>query len=97
VTFKPLLRLPDYSYGIYIWHYPAMQIVMYLRPDFGPWRLMLFSVPLFLVLSALSWHVIEKPALRLKPRPKLDPRARPAGEPEGTIAMDKNSGTENQI
>lgn len=65
--YKPLLKLPDYSYGIYIWHYPAMQAVLYFNPEFGPARLALYSVPLFLGLSAASWHLIEKPALRLKP------------------------------
>jgi len=64
----PLIKLPDYSYGIYIWHYPAMQGVMFLNPDFGPAMLALYSVPIFLLLSAGSWHIIEKPALRLKPR-----------------------------
>lgn len=64
----PLIKLPDYSYGIYIWHYPAMQGVMFFNPDFGPAMLALYSVPIFLALSAGSWHLIEKPALRLKPK-----------------------------
>lgn len=76
--FLPLLKLPDYSYGIYIWHYPAMQAVLYFNPDFGPAELAVFSVPLFLALSAASWHLIEKPALRLKrfKRPSLRPSDR---------------------
>lgn len=64
----PLIKLPDYSYGIYIWHYPVMQGVMFFNPDFGPAMLALYSVPIFLALSAASWHLIEKPALRLKPK-----------------------------
>ena len=66
----PLIKLPDYSYGIYIWHYPAMQGVMFFNPDFGPLLLGLNSTPIFLALSAASWHLIEKPALRLKPKKK---------------------------
>lgn len=64
---KPLLKLPDYSYGIYIWHYPLMQAVLFLIPGLGPFGLMALSVPLFLLFAGLSWHLIEKPALRLKP------------------------------
>jgi len=62
-----IVSLPDYSYGIYIWHYPVMQGVMFLRPDLGPLGLALLSTPIWLGLSAASWHFIEKPALRLKP------------------------------
>lgn len=65
---KPLLKLPDYSYGIYIWHYPLMQAVLFLIPELGPFGLMALSVPLFLLFAGLSWHVIEKPALKFKPR-----------------------------
>jgi len=61
-----LIRIPDYSYGLYIWHYPVMQVVMYLRPDFGPFALMAVSTPIFIILAGLSWHLIEKRALRLK-------------------------------
>lgn len=67
-TVPSLVKLPDYSYGIYIWHYPAMQGVLFIDPEFGPARLALYSIPIFLVLSAASWHLIEKPALRLKPK-----------------------------
>jgi peptidoglycan/LPS O-acetylase OafA/YrhL len=63
-----VVSLPDYSYGIYIWHYPVMQAVMFLRPDTGPLGLALMSTPIWIGLSAASWHLIEKPALRLKPK-----------------------------
>ena len=63
---KPLIKLPDYSYGIYIWHFPAMQIILYFWPGMNPYLLGLISVPLFISLAALSWHLIEKPALKLK-------------------------------
>jgi peptidoglycan/LPS O-acetylase OafA/YrhL len=63
-----LVRIPDYSYGLYIWHYPVMQGVMYVRPDFGPYQLMAVSTPIFILLAGLSWHLIEKRTLRLKRR-----------------------------
>jgi len=43
---------------------------MFFNPDFGPLLLGLNSTPIFLALSAASWHLIEKPALRLKPKKK---------------------------
>ena len=64
---NPIVKLPDYSYGIYIWHYPAMQSVLFFIPGLGPWALLALATPATLVLSAVSWHLIEKPALRLKP------------------------------
>ena len=66
-----VVKLPDYSYGIYIWHYPVLQAVLFLYPNLGPWGLMLIGTPIFLGLSALSWHLIEKPVLKFKPRPKV--------------------------
>ena len=67
-TYTPVVALPDYSYGIYIWHYPVMQTVMFVRPETDTAGLILLSTPIWLSLSAASWHLIEKPALRLKSR-----------------------------
>jgi len=66
-SFEPLVNLPDYSYGIYIWHYPVMQAFLHLQPELGPWGLMTRSVPTFILLAGLSWHFFEKPILKLKP------------------------------
>lgn len=64
--------MPDYSYGIYIWHYPVMQSVLFLQPETSPLILALISTPAFIFVAGLSWHFVEKPALRLKSkrRPK---------------------------
>lgn len=66
-----IVALPDYSYGIYIWHYPIMQVLLAGRPELGPGELAIMAAPLFIATAAISWHVIEKPMLSLKPRPKL--------------------------
>ena len=60
-------KIPDYSYGIYIWHYPILQLLLVAQPDFAPAMLGLVATPLVLFASAASWHIIEKPVLRLKP------------------------------
>jgi peptidoglycan/LPS O-acetylase OafA/YrhL len=57
----------DYSYGIYIYAFPVQQSVAGLL-DPGPWAMLIVSVPVTLGLAALSWHLIEKPALALKTR-----------------------------
>jgi peptidoglycan/LPS O-acetylase OafA/YrhL len=59
----------DYSYGIYIYGFLAQQVLA----SFGLWRTgyLVFSVVALLVAFAcawLSWHVIEKNAMKLKDR-----------------------------
>jgi peptidoglycan/LPS O-acetylase OafA/YrhL len=76
VPYLGLLKLPrppgfrkgDYSYGVYVCHYP---IVMTLHTvfGFGDWRLLLlvsfFPVTLF---AMASWHWIEAPILAQRKR-----------------------------
>ncbi len=61
-----LSAMPDFSYGIYIWHYPIMQAVLVSQPGLGPAGLAVISFPLFLIASGVSWYIVEKPALGLK-------------------------------
>ncbi|MCQ4313479.1 acyltransferase [Pseudomonas stutzeri] len=57
----------DFSYGIYIFSFPIQQLLMH-------WFSSQLSLPAFMAISlsasiaiaALSWHLIESPALRLK-------------------------------
>lgn len=60
--------LPDYSYGIYIYAYPAQQAVAALGVGTTPWNNILIGFCLMLPFAALSWHFIEKPALSQKHR-----------------------------
>ena len=59
-------RLGDYSYGLYIFAFPIQQACVSLNPGIGPMKLFCMSAVLTLVLSVLSWHLVEKPALVLK-------------------------------
>ena len=66
---RPLLaynRLGDYSYGTYIYAWPTAQIIVALLKDCGPLLLISLSLPLTLLLAALSWHLVEVKALSRK-------------------------------
>ncbi len=67
----PLLSRGDYSYGVYLYGYPVQQLVTMFFPNWHVWWFnILLSLPISLLLAAFSWHVVEKPALRLKDRLK---------------------------
>ncbi len=62
-----LLRGADYSYGIFLYGFVIQQVLMLLFPAARVWWLnVLLSVPCATAVAALSWHYVEKPALRLK-------------------------------
>lgn len=73
----PAGRFGDLSYGLYIYGWPVEQTVLYLRPDATWWELFLVAYPATAVVAFLSWHLVEKRALRLKPR-ALGATSRPA-------------------
>lgn len=75
LVLSPLSWLPqrkpsnDYSYGVYLYAFPIQQTLLFLLPARligAPLLLFVCTVPLVLVCAALSWHLLEKPALRLK-------------------------------
>jgi peptidoglycan/LPS O-acetylase OafA/YrhL len=63
----------DYSYGVYIYGWPVMQLL-------GIWGVQRWGYPVFtasavagsVALAFVSWHLVEKRAMSLK---KIDPRA----------------------
>lgn len=54
----------DYSYGMYIYAFPVQQILINMT-TLGFTASLIASVCITIVLAALSWHFIERPALRL--------------------------------
>jgi len=73
----PAARFGDLSYGLYIYGWPVEQTVSYMRPGAVWWELFLISMVATAVVAFLSWHLIERRALRLKPR-----AARPLAAPQ---------------
>ena len=63
----PRIRETDLSYGLYLYGWPAAQLVQSVAPG-GPWHNTLWATLLAGGLAAMSWFAIERPALRLKRR-----------------------------
>jgi peptidoglycan/LPS O-acetylase OafA/YrhL len=61
-------RIGDYSYGLYVFAFPVQQTIVFRMPSLTPGELFAFSFLATLVLAVASWHVLEKPALRLRSR-----------------------------
>ena len=59
-------RMPDWSYGVYIWHYPVMQAVLVAKPGAGPVETGLAALVVTMPVAAASWHFVERPSLSLK-------------------------------
>jgi peptidoglycan/LPS O-acetylase OafA/YrhL len=72
---------PDYSYGMYIFAFPVMLAAQALVATSSHHLLALINLLVTLPLAALSWHLVEKPALdafrrsrsRMVPTPLLHP------------------------
>lgn len=57
----------DFSYGIYIFSFPVQQLLMHwFSPQLPLGVFMAISLSASIGIAALSWHLIEAPALRLK-------------------------------
>lgn len=57
----------DYSYGLFLYGYPIQQTIASLGPWTHHWYINLAgTLAAGVVVAALSWHFVEKPALRLR-------------------------------
>jgi peptidoglycan/LPS O-acetylase OafA/YrhL len=65
-------RFGDLSYGTYLYGWPVEQLVVYCHGGAASWQFVfLWSVPLSLLLAFLSWHLVERWAIRFS---RLAPR-----------------------
>ncbi|WP_246828223.1 acyltransferase family protein [Rhizobium redzepovicii] len=73
IATSPIIRLPtldrlgDVSYGTYLYGWPVEQVVNHALGQYSaPWTVFALSLPTSLLFGWLSWHLLEKRALRLK-------------------------------
>jgi peptidoglycan/LPS O-acetylase OafA/YrhL len=62
---ESLLHKNDISYGIYIYHMPIVNFMIYKEMT-GSYLYLALALALTTTIALLSWRLIEKPALRLK-------------------------------
>lgn len=60
-------QIGDYSFGFYLYAFPIQQIIAMMWPGINPGQMIFFSLACTSLIAILSWHVIEEPALRMKP------------------------------
>ena len=62
-------RFGDYSYGLYLWGFPVQQaIAAVIGHATRPHTNFAIALPIALAIAIASWHLLEKPMLRLKSR-----------------------------
>jgi peptidoglycan/LPS O-acetylase OafA/YrhL len=65
-------RFGDFSYGLYLYAFPASQLIVALCSNKIEIHILISAVTLIcLIFSAASWHLVERRALRLKPKGRL--------------------------
>lgn len=71
---RPLRAVGDMSYSLYLWHWPIMVLVAAaLHSEIGGWNAAV-SIAAALLLSWLTYHLVERPFMNLpvrKTQPKL--------------------------
>ena len=67
-TLASLTRTGDYSYGIYIYAFPVQQAVAFVYPKLEFAGYLALCGGITLIFAMLSYHIVERPALNLKPK-----------------------------
>jgi peptidoglycan/LPS O-acetylase OafA/YrhL len=57
------VQVNDYSFGIYIYHWPLVLMLRSVLPPMGALRLTALAVAVVVPVAMLSWHFVEAPAL----------------------------------
>ncbi len=65
--FLKFIRLPDISYGVYLYGFPIESLWIWYRHG-SPWVAAAGSIVLAFGMGWLSWHFVERPVLKFKRR-----------------------------
>lgn len=61
---KPFVWIGQRSYGMYLWHYPIIELLQPRNATMLPWWIHIVEIALILVISDLSYRFIETPIRR---------------------------------
>jgi peptidoglycan/LPS O-acetylase OafA/YrhL len=81
----------DFSYGIYLYSYPVQQLILWHDRTINMYQLMGLSLVFAWILGAMSWFLVEKPALSLKSRLRGKVEPTPDLRPTQALAPAKPS------
>ena len=70
---RVMRRIGDISYGTYIYAFVVQQTLVHYLPDVSPVKLIALTVPITYACAYASWHLVERPALRLRRRLTSEP------------------------
>ena len=63
---RPMVYIGSISYGIYIFHYPLIDVIQWLTSNLWYRWVLAFSLPI--LVATASWYLLELPVNRLKKR-----------------------------
>jgi peptidoglycan/LPS O-acetylase OafA/YrhL len=72
----------DYSFGVYIYHWPLLLMLRAALPGLGAAALLACGLLLTVPVAMLSWHLVEAPAMRAARRLLSRRRVLPVAEAE---------------
>jgi len=79
----PATRFGDLSYGLYMYGWPVEEAVIWsLGGRALWWQVFAIALPATAAIAFLSWHLVERPALRLKPGSRRRPALRAPTAPQ---------------
>jgi peptidoglycan/LPS O-acetylase OafA/YrhL len=79
-----LVALGKVSYGVYLWHWPLFLLLTADRTGQAGMRLFALRIAATLAVAAASYHLVEKPVRRCRPRWR---RLGPAFAAAGTVTV----------
>ena len=62
---KIFQRVPDISYGLYLYGWPTQKVLLWYYPLLHPWALFFSALVVSSIFGFLSWELIELPSLKL--------------------------------
>jgi len=65
-TIRKFNNFGDYSYGMYIYAFPVQQLLVSSYPNISIINMIIFSFSITLILSIISWHLVENRFLKMK-------------------------------